>query len=273
MATLDLFSSGRVTLGVAVGTPEEENRALGSDYSTRRAYANEAIQVLRELWTADDPEFTGRFFKFWRGEVLAEAVATGGCTDPGRRRKPGDAGALCAVGRRLHPIGGSVAALKAQIETLSERWAEHGRAAAEMRVVARSELDLVDSGSADPSTPMVGSLEQVIEAVAAYAEIGVSELVLSISTDDVAHIHRRSDLRNGCCRGSPLDRRSSARRWPALLVVRPHSQKHADVNRDKSSILRLCREGADWRNSTVVSKLWPCVENPPVQVIRREDRD
>ena len=134
-------------------------------------------------------------------------AATGECTDPGRRRKLGDAGALCAVGRRLHPIGGSVAALKAQIETLSERWAEHGRAAAEMRVVARSELDLVDSGSADPSTPMVGSLEQVIEAVAAYAEIGVSELVLSISTDDVAHIHRRSDLRNGCCRGSPLDRR------------------------------------------------------------------
>ena len=51
-----------------------------------------------------------------------------------------------------HPIGGAVAALKAQIETLSEQWAERGRDAAEMRVVARYELDLLDSGSADPST-------------------------------------------------------------------------------------------------------------------------
>ena len=36
--------------------------------------------------------------------------------------------------------------------------------------------------------PMVGAVEQVLEAVAAHAEIGVSKLVLSISTDDVGRI-------------------------------------------------------------------------------------
>ena len=80
--------------------------------------------------------------------------------------------------------------MKAGIATLSELWAEHGRDAVDMRVVARCELDLIDPGSADPSTPMVGSVEQVLEAVAAHAEIGVSKLVLSISTDDVRRIRR-----------------------------------------------------------------------------------
>ena len=80
--------------------------------------------------------------------------------------------------------------MQAGIAALRELWAEHGRNAADMRVVARCELDLVDPGSADPSTPMVGSVEQVLEAVAAPAEIGVSELVLSISTDNVGRIRQ-----------------------------------------------------------------------------------
>ena len=190
VATLDVFSGGRVTLGVGVGTLEEENRALGSDYATREAYANESIEVLRELWTADDPAFAGRFFNFGGVKFSPKPLQPEGVpilVDGGSRA----ALVRCARwGDGWHPIGASVAALEARIETLSELWAEHGRDAAEMRVVARCELDLVDSGSADPSTPMVGSVEQLLEAVAAYAEIGVSELVLSISTDDVAHIRR-----------------------------------------------------------------------------------
>ena len=72
----------------------------------------------------------------------------------------------------------TVATLGVGVGTLRELWAEHGRDTAEMRVVARCELDLVEVGSPDPSTPMVGSADQLIDAVAAYAEIGVSDLEL-----------------------------------------------------------------------------------------------
>ena len=100
VATLDVFSGGRVTLGVGVGTLEEENRALGSDYATRGAYANEAIQVLRELWTADDPAFAGRFFNL---TLAGSSSRPGRCSRGVCRSLVGGgsrsgAGALCAVG-------------------------------------------------------------------------------------------------------------------------------------------------------------------------------
>ena len=57
--------------------------------------------------------------------------------------------------------------------------------------MARCELDLLETPAAEPPpTPMAGTAEQLIDTIAEYEEIGVSELVLSISTDDVARIRR-----------------------------------------------------------------------------------
>ena len=112
VATLDLFSGGRVTLGVGVGTLEEENRALGSDYATRGAYANEAIQVLRELWTADDPAFAGRFFNFAGVRFSPSPLQPGGVpilVGGGSRAALGRCARLGGLGDGWHPIGGSVA--------------------------------------------------------------------------------------------------------------------------------------------------------------------
>ena len=64
VATLDVLSGGRVTLGVGVGMLREENEALGSDFRTRGAYADESIEIMRELWTSEDPQHSGRFFEF-----------------------------------------------------------------------------------------------------------------------------------------------------------------------------------------------------------------
>ena len=62
--TLDLLSHGRVTLGAAVGWLEEEFELLGQDFHSRGARANECAQVLKALWTQDEPEFHGKHFDF-----------------------------------------------------------------------------------------------------------------------------------------------------------------------------------------------------------------
>src|SRR5713226_726220 len=63
-ATLDVLSGGRLILGVGVGAIEQEMRALSTPFKERGAFTDEAIAVMRALWTEDDPRFDGRYSRF-----------------------------------------------------------------------------------------------------------------------------------------------------------------------------------------------------------------
>lgn len=65
IATVDVLSKGRVTIGVGVGWMREEMAALGSPpYDRRGAASNEYIRAFRTLWTEDNPAFEGEFVTF-----------------------------------------------------------------------------------------------------------------------------------------------------------------------------------------------------------------
>jgi probable F420-dependent oxidoreductase len=64
MASVDVLSKGRLTLGVAAGYLHQEFAALGAPFAERGARTNEAIDVMRALWTQDHPTFDGRFWSF-----------------------------------------------------------------------------------------------------------------------------------------------------------------------------------------------------------------
>ncbi len=64
IATLDYLSGGRVTLGVGVGHLEREFAILNVPFSERGARGDEYIRAIKELWTADNPSFNGRFVQF-----------------------------------------------------------------------------------------------------------------------------------------------------------------------------------------------------------------
>ena len=60
-AQLDLLSGGRFRMGIGVGWNEVEYTALGCDFKTRGARAEEQIGILRELWTRDLVNIEGAF--------------------------------------------------------------------------------------------------------------------------------------------------------------------------------------------------------------------
>src|ERR1700754_4715073 len=61
-ATLDLLSGGRFTLAVGVGYLKREFAALGVDFEERAALFDEALDVIRAIWTGDDITFEGKHF-------------------------------------------------------------------------------------------------------------------------------------------------------------------------------------------------------------------
>jgi|TARA_B110000263_G_scaffold247391_1_gene260144 probable F420-dependent oxidoreductase len=64
IATLDLYSNGRFSLGVGAGWSPEESAAMGGNFARRWGQTREAIHAMKALWTEDEPEFHGEFYDF-----------------------------------------------------------------------------------------------------------------------------------------------------------------------------------------------------------------
>ena len=70
---------------------------------------------------------------------------------------------------------------------------EARRDPSEIEVSVRTELDVTDSPSDGEASTMIGTVDQLRSTIEQYEELGVSELVLSVSTNDVNRILRTQD--------------------------------------------------------------------------------
>ncbi len=62
IATADVLSGGRLSVGVGIGSIRAEYVAVGEAFSNRGARMDEMIQVLHTLFNDERPEFHGRFY-------------------------------------------------------------------------------------------------------------------------------------------------------------------------------------------------------------------
>ncbi len=78
-STLDIISNGRMVLGVGVGGEfPKEFEATGVPVNERGPRSNEAIRVMKRLWSEDHVSHEGRFFKFSDATMAPKPVQTGG---------------------------------------------------------------------------------------------------------------------------------------------------------------------------------------------------
>ena len=105
IATLDVLSGGRVSLGVGAGWMREEFEALGTPpFEQRGAVTDEYLAAFRELWTKDAPHFDGKFVKFADIDFYPKPVQkplpiwVGGESRPAMRR-------AARLGNGWYPIG------------------------------------------------------------------------------------------------------------------------------------------------------------------------
>ncbi len=65
LATIDVLSKGRLTLGIGAGWMQEEFEAVGTPpFAERGAVTDEYMMACKELWEKDDPRFDGKYAKF-----------------------------------------------------------------------------------------------------------------------------------------------------------------------------------------------------------------
>ncbi|WP_135468069.1 LLM class F420-dependent oxidoreductase [Crenalkalicoccus roseus] len=135
LATIDVLSGGRLTLGVGAGWLREEFEAIGApDFAARGAVTDEWLDAFRVLWTEEDPRFEGRHVRF-SGIVFAPKPAqkphppiwVGGESGPALRRAARIGDAWYPIGTNpAHPLD-SLKRLEAGIARLRRLAAEAGR--------------------------------------------------------------------------------------------------------------------------------------------------
>src|SRR6201996_4205885 len=90
-ADLDLLSGGRLRLGVGIGWNHVEYEALGQQFRTRGARQEEQIGLLRQLFTEDVVDFSGRFDRIDRAALVPKPahpvpIWLGGSSEPAYER-------------------------------------------------------------------------------------------------------------------------------------------------------------------------------------------
>ncbi|MSO76395.1 MAG: LLM class F420-dependent oxidoreductase [Alphaproteobacteria bacterium] len=188
LATIDVLSKGRVTVGVGVGWLREEIEALGAPAFDRRgAVSNEYIEIFKKCWTQDPVSHAGEFYFFKALHCLPHPVQKphppiwiGGHSKAALRR-------AARHGDGWHPVGATAASplppaeMATLLDELKRLTEAEGRDFAKLAISYKAPL--YDPGVAVSGTnrrPFTGGPDQVAEDIHSFAKLGISELIFDV---------------------------------------------------------------------------------------------
>jgi probable F420-dependent oxidoreductase len=201
LATIDVLSKGRVTVGVGVGWMAEEFAALNApDFAKRGAVSDEYLEIFAKLWSGGPVSHQGEFYRF--DEVRCEPIPVqrpgppiwiGGHSRPALRR-------AARHGDGWHPVGANAAVplpadeLAVKISELKQLTVAEGRDFDAMTLSFKAPL--YDAAVAQPDgarRPFTGTNDQVIEDIHTYANLGIAELIFDIRSPTLAESLERME--------------------------------------------------------------------------------
>jgi probable F420-dependent oxidoreductase len=195
LATIDVLSRGRVTVGVGVGWLREEFEALGApDFDRRGAVSDEYLRIFKALWTQDPASYHGEFYRFDSVRCLPHPVQkphppiwVGGHSKAALRR-------VARLGDGWHPVGANPAVplrppeLRALLDDLRRLTEAEGRDPSKLTISYKAPI--YDSGrgvdGGAERRPFSGSQQAIADDIGTFAGLGVSELIFDFRSDSLA---------------------------------------------------------------------------------------
>ena len=201
LATIDVLSKGRVTVGVGVGWLREEFEALhAADFDKRGAVSNEYLEIFKKCWTEDPVAFEGEFYSFKEMRCVPHPVQNphppiwiGGHSKPALRR-------AAKYGDGWHPVGATAASplpppefekLMSELKALIKA---EGRSFDELFISLKApSYDPGVTPSGHDRLPFSGEPDQVVEDIKAYQALGVEEVIFDFRAASYGETMSRMD--------------------------------------------------------------------------------
>ncbi len=191
LATADYLSGGRIILGAGVGWWRAEFAALGVPFEERAARTDEALRIMKAVWTRPRITYKGRFWQIEEaGGVFPQPVQRphipiwiGGHTDAALRRVVALADGWHPLGLRppvaLHPPE-----MGAAVRRLRDMASAAGRDPGSIVVTFKGPVKF-DLAAPVERPPLTGSADQIVEDLCLYAAAGVEHFILDFSVPTV----------------------------------------------------------------------------------------
>jgi probable F420-dependent oxidoreductase len=188
-ASLDVLSGGRVICGVGVGWLQKEFDTLGVPYAERGRMSDEFLEMFRILWTAEHPEFHGRFYQFDGIQFFPKPLQqplpiwVGGHSKRAIRR-------AVAYGQAWHPTRQTPEYVAAHLPYLRQEAERAGRDPASLTISLKRALHLTDiglSGSfvSHSGNAVIGTTQDAIDDARRCQDLGIHQLTYDFRTDNL----------------------------------------------------------------------------------------
>ncbi len=165
ICTLDWLTEGRIDFGIGVGWNKEEVEACGYRWEDRGARCDEFLEVMRRLWTEEVVDFHGKWVNFETCRLDPKPIQkphvpiiVGGYADAALRR-------AVRFGAGWYGFSRDPAGTTEMIARLDAAFAKEGR-----------------TRGADFQIIMTPPANMPIDAMRAYADIGVDRLVVNLGS-------------------------------------------------------------------------------------------
>jgi len=190
-ATLDVFSKGRLILGVGAGWAEREYGFLNSNFSGRGKVFDESITLMRALWKDDVVNFEGRHFNVKNALFLPKPVNRGIPVWIGGNGMLAVRRAI-RLGDGWHPVGPALETFRAGVEKIRSS----GRditVSVRMTTDVRKKREVVTRPDGEKRTVASGTAAEIRRTIDQFASAGLDYFCASIMHPSAADIS--ADLR------------------------------------------------------------------------------
>ena len=193
LATSDVLSEGRITVGVGVGWMAEEFEALDApDFKKRGAVTDEYIRIWKKLWTGEAVSHESDFYSF--KELYCQPaplqnphppIWIGGHSTPALRR-------VARLANGWHPVGATAASplppseMRQKLVQLRELTEAEGRDFDALTISYKAPI--YDGGvppEGEDRRLFTGGASAALDDIAEMADVGVEELIFDFRGETI----------------------------------------------------------------------------------------
>ena len=177
LTTLDVLSGGRVRLGLGLGWSRDEYDAVGADFKDRGARADEFIQLLKAIWTADPVEFHGTFYQVPKSIIQPKPVQKPHPPIYMAAFAPGALKRIAKLADGWNPVAIPLEGMAQMFDGVKQMAKAEGRDPNALEMIVRANLLVTEKPLAKDRAIFTGTLEQIKEDANGCKKIGAHELI------------------------------------------------------------------------------------------------